>query len=139
MILLSDKLFDSSKHNAGNKGSEHHDGGSEFVGTGDSSFLVNELSDFWFLGDCLNSLSFNSLFKSWNVDSSLNRSAFSLVLNGVNDSIDNLRLVSNWLEFSVFSGSMELLDASLISYKLFLQSGVNIGFPARNTTHFLSA
>jgi len=116
--LLSDKLFDSSKHNAGNKGNEHHDGGSEFVGTGDSSFLVNELSYLWFIIDRFDF--FIGILNSWDVDSSLNSSALSLVLNGVSDSIGNLSLESNWLKSGVFSGSMEFLDNGLISNKLCL-------------------
>lgn len=121
-------MFYSCKSNTSNKRSHHHDASSEFVGTFNITFLINELSDLCWSLDLFD---FTCDVDQWFVDCSLNSTGCSFVLNGVNDTLNNLSLILDWREFStIVFASMEIFNDLLVSFECRHQISIDGSFPA---------
>jgi len=93
------------------------------------------LNHLWSLINLLDH-SINRFHDNWSVDGSLNNAGLSLVLDGVNDSIGNLRLEFDWFKIStVFYASIELLNGRLVTNELRFQFSIDGRLPAGNSSH----
>jgi len=130
-------MISSCKRSTCDKRSHHHEASSEFVGSSDLTLFIYELSNLW----CLSNLWDHSGFligihDSWNVDGSLNGTTLYFVLDGINNSIGNLRLVFDWFKIrSVVFASMEFLDGLLVTNELRFQFTTDVGSPAGYSSH----